>query len=404
MFCPKCGQKLEDGVPHICPNAPVGAQPQYIPVQPVYALNTSPATPMVAALRKISSSTFALILTVALSVSLLTQFIGLVISMAKLFSTINLVGSAASIFGASSVANEIRRLAIYRASYGIIGLVPLGLTVVGCFITYLSAKNPQNAYIKSSGFVFFKVVAVIDLIFSVLSAVGFVLLLIVGSILMSAGELEDYIIYWITFCIVFVLVNVLKTVAYIGLMKLSGECKTVAECGIGNFAKIKGVSSIYAVIKAISVLSPIFSLIFYFMKTSFINALINELSREVGSFIGTQYVAIANFSLFPSNFLSGIISPIALILANVSIAVLVFSLNKKMASANEAVYMPSAPIAYAPYNAQNVPEVSVAPVYQPAQQTSFAAVSETVESAETAVNTESETIESIASDEGTKDE
>ncbi len=405
MFCPNCGQKLEDGVPHICPNAPTGAQPQpqYIPVQPVYALNTAPATPTVAALRKVSSSPVALILTVALSVSLLAKFIGLVISTVKLFTTINLFGSAASLFGASSAVNGIRRLAFYRAGYGIIALVPLGLTVVGCYLTYLSAKNPRNAYIKSSGFTFFKVVAVIDLILSLLTAVGMVLLLIVGCILMSAGELEDYIVYWITFCIVFVFANVLKAVAYIGLIKLSSECKMTAEYGRGDYAKIKGVSNVYAIIKIIAVISPIMSLITYFVKASFTNALINEISYEVGAYLGVSS-GIGNFSLLPSDFLSGVIAPLAVIVADISVAVLVFSLHKNMALIGSGVYAPAAPEAYVPYGVQNapaapvVPSAPAAPVYSAAPQTAPEAVSEPVK-------TEGETAEEPSSaSEETKDE
>ncbi len=400
MFCPKCGQKLEDGVPHVCPNAPVGAQPQtqYIPVQPVYALNTAPATPTVAALRKVSSSPVALILTVALSVSLLAKFIGLVISTVKLFTTINLVGSAASFFGASSAVNAVRRLAFYRAGYGIVALVPLGLTVVGCYITYLSAKSPRNAYIKSSGFIFFKVVGVIDLILSILTAVGMVLLLIVGCILMSAGELEDYIIYWITFCIVFVFVNVIKAVAYIGLIKLSGECKMTAEYGSGEYSKIKGVSTLYGVIKIISVIAPILSLITYFVKASFTNALVNEISYELSSYLGVGS-GIGNFSLLPSDFLSGVIAPLAVIVADISVAILVFSLHKNMALTNAGIYAPVAPEAYVPYGVQNVPAAptaSTAPVYSVAPQSASETVSEPIK-------TESET-EPVANTEETKDE
>lgn len=362
MYCTKCGQKLEDGVPHVCPNAPVGAQPkpQYVPVQPVYALNTAPATGAVAALRKVSSSTAALVLTVALSVSLLAKFIGLVISTVKMFTTVNLVGSAASLFGASEVVREIRRLAFYRAGYGVIALIPLGLTVVGCYITYLSAKRPGNAYIKSSGFVFFKVVAVIDLIISILTAVGMVLLLIIGSVLMSSGELEDYIIYWVTFCIVFVFANVLKMVAYVGLIKLSGECKRTAEYGRGEYAKIKEISSVYAIIKIVSVIAPILSLIVYFVKASFTNALVNAISYELGSYLGMDYTSFRNFSLLPSDFLSGVIAPLAVIVADIAIAVLVFSLHKNRTLTGEGVYAPVAPEAYMPYGVQSAPN---APVY-----------------------------------------
>lgn len=386
MYCTKCGQKLEDGVPHVCPNAPVGAQPkpQYVPVQPVYALNTAPA------LRKVSSSTAALVLTVALSVSLLAKFIGLVISTVKMFTTVNLVGSAASLFGASEVVREIRRLAFYRAGYGVIALIPLGLTVVGCYITYLSAKRPGNAYIKSSGFVFFKVVAVIDLIISILTAVGMVLLLIIGSVLMSSGELEDYIIYWVTFCIVFVFANVLKMVAYVGLIKLSGECKRTAEYGRGEYAKIKEISSVYAIIKIVSVIAPILSLIVYFVKASFTNALVNAISYELGSYLGMDYTSFRNFSLLPSDFLSGVIAPLAVIVADIAIAVLVFSLHKNMALTGEGVYAPVAPEAYMPYGVQSAPN---APVYS-APVTPEPIVSET----------ESDAVSPSADTEETKDE
>lgn len=379
MYCTKCGQKLEDGVPHVCPNAPVGAQPkpQYIPVQPVYALNTAPANGAVAALRRVSSSTAALVLTIALSVSLLAKFISLVISTVKMFTTVNLVGSAASLFGASEVVREIRRLAFYRAGYGVIALIPLGLTVVGCYITYLSAKRPTNAYIKSSGFVFFKVVAVIDLILSILTLVVMVLLLIIGSVLMSSGELEDYIIYWVTFCIVFVFANVLKMVAYVGLIKLSGECKRTAEYGRGEYAKIKGISSVYAIIKIVSVIAPILSLIVYFVKASFTNALVNAISYELGSYLGMDYASLSNFSLLPSDFLSGVIAPLAVIVADIAIAVLVFSLHKNMALMDEGVYAPAAPETYVPYGVQSAPN---APVYS-APVTPEPTVSETVSDA-----------------------
>ncbi len=403
MYCTKCGQKLEDGVPHVCPNAPVGAQPkpQYIPVQPAYALNTAPATGAVAALRKVSSSTAALVLTVALSVSLLAKFIGLVISTVKIFTTVNLVGSAASLFGASEAVREIRRLAFYRAGYGIIALVPLGLTVVGCYITYLSAKRPRNAYIKSTGFVFFKVVAVIDLIISILTAVGMVLLLIIGSILMSSGELEDYIIYWVTFCIVFVFANVLKMVAYIGLIRLSSECKRTAEYGRGEYAKIKGISSVYAIIKILSVIAPILSLIVYFVKASFTNALVNSISYELGYYLGMDYASFRNFSLLPSDFLSGVIAPLAVIVADIAIAVLVFSLHKNMALVGEGVYAPVAPEAYVPYGVQSAP---AAPAYS-APVAPKPTVSEAVsEQAETETETEGDAVLPSADTEEMKDE
>ena len=307
-----------------------------------------------------------------------------------MFTTVNLVGSAASLFGASEVVREIRRLAFYRAGYGIIALIPLGLTVVGCYITYLSAKRPGNAYIKSSGFVLFKVVAVIDLIISILTAVGMVLLLIIGSVLMSSGELEDYIIYWVTFCIVFVFANVLKMVAYVGLIIISGECKRTAEYGRGEYAKIKGISSVYAIIKVVSVIAPILSLIVYFVKASFTNALVNAISYELGSYLGMDYASFRNFSLLPSDFLSGVIAPLAVIVADIAIAVLVFSLHKNMALTGEGVYAPVAPEAYMPYGVQSAPN---APVYS-APVTPEPTVSET----------ESDAVSPSADTEETKDE
>lgn len=313
MFCPKCGQKIEEGVPHICPtehSAPV----------------TVPSAPFaVSALRSVSASGAALMLTIALSVSIFAKFVGLMISSAKTFSAINLWGSAVSLFGGSSFVNSAKTFAYMSTIIGIIALVPLGLAVAGCYITYLSAKN-QTPRLKSTGFVFFKVVAIIDTILSALSVVGMLLLLIIGCFVMSAGEIEDYKIYWIAFCMVMIFANVIKFVAYVGLNSLVSECKKTAETGFGNFAKVKNVSTVYAVIKILSVFSAIFTLIFYCMRVALNNAILSALSEATGSFLG---VGSMNFSVIPTNFLGGVLAPVAAAVADVSIAVLVFSLLKK---------------------------------------------------------------------------
>ncbi len=313
MFCPKCGQKIEEGVPHICPAE------QSAPV-------TAPSVPFaVSALRSVSASGVALLLTIALSVSIFAKFVGLMISSAKTFSSINFWGSAVSLLGGSSFVNSAKTFAYMSTIIGIIALVPLGLTVAGCYITYLSAKN-QTPRLKSTGFVFFKVVAIIDTILSALSVVGMLLLLIVGCFVMSAGEIEDYKIYWIAFCMVMIFANVIKFVAYVGLNSLVSECKITAETGFGNFAKVKNVSTVYAVIKILSVFSAVFTLVFYCMRVALNNAILSALSEVTGSLLG---VGSMNFSVIPTNFLGGVLAPVAAAVADVSIAVLVFSLLKK---------------------------------------------------------------------------
>ncbi len=313
MFCPKCGQKIEEGVPHICPAE------QSAPV-------TAPSAPFaVSALRSVSASGVALMLTIALSVSIFAKFVGLMISSAKTFSSINFWGSAVSLLGGSSFVNSAKTFAYMSTIIGIIALVPLGLTVAGCYITYLSAKN-QTPRLKSTGFVFFKVVAIIDTILSALSVVGVLLLLIVGCFVMSAGEIEDYKIYWIAFCMVMIFANVIKFVSYVGLNSLVSECKITAETGFGNFAKVKNVSTVYAVIKILSVFSAVFTLVFYCMRVALNNAILSALSEVTGSLLG---VGSMNFSVIPTNFLGGVLAPVAAAVADVSIAVLVFSLLKK---------------------------------------------------------------------------
>ncbi len=343
MFCPNCGQKLIDGQPHDCPRAPKTIQVQptqeryQAQSQPAFVVNTSPATLPVAALRKICSSTTALVLAIVLSVQLFANLVGSIISASDMAKTANTLNSLGYLLGGTTNNPFSGISSTFTTSIvaSFISLIPITLAVVGVWLIHSSAKNPKNGFIATNGFSCLKVVAVLKIIGSVCSMILVLLCLTLGSVVVSMFK-DSYdntsVPVWICICIFLLVWTTIGLLGSIGLNKIVNAYKRTAADGSYTFISIGPLGTLYAVIKCIGCVAAVFQIILYFSMYYINQLIVSSLLSELGSMGGlySLYGANANITLIPTNIISGLICPIAVFIGNVMIARVVFLLAKEM--------------------------------------------------------------------------
>ena len=273
MFCPKCGNEIQDGmrfcqkcgspVPAARPVAAGAAQqrPAGAPMQ-----QQRPSGPVLHTIRKLAASPLYLTGAIAYSCALLFSIAATVSGSNSLTATIMRVLSLmGSMGGMGSMEMNYLNNELMGALSGvqgmfvgtaILGQLPAILIAVGIWITFASAVNKSGAPMSTGGLTIIKVITIINLVFQCLALLvcEIVMLILMGAL----GQYDDAVV---PIVIVFmVLIAVIFAFSIVFYAKLSGTISAMQQ-SIRTETASDRVSSYVAVIAMISGIFSVFSLL-----------------------------------------------------------------------------------------------------------------------------------------------
>ena len=224
-FCPVCGHSNPDKTVFCrnCGNQILATPATVQPAQPSYQASGNPSV-VIAEVKRLCGS-LALVLMFTISTVL------------EIFNSVNgsLLTGIMYELGLGKYAN------LFGESYFsvIISKTPLILIVIGMWITFASSKNHYQRSVSTGGLTLIKVIAVI---FAIVSAIEyFLLLIIVGEASNSAYGYYDTIDDAIVIAIlVIILLGIVFTSYYIAMFNTAGAISSAAKYG-----RITNMPSIY---------------------------------------------------------------------------------------------------------------------------------------------------------------
>ena len=272
MFCPKCGNEIQDGmrfcqkcgspVPAARPVAAGAAhqRPAGAPMQ------QRPSGPVLHTIRKLAASPLYLTGAIAYSCALLFSIAATVSGSNSLTATIMRVLSLmGSMGGMGSMEMNYLNNELMGALSGvqgmfvgtaILGQLPAILIAVGIWITFASAVNKSGAPMSTGGLTIIKVITIINLVVQCLALLvcEIVMLILMGAL----GQYDDAVV---PIVIVFmVLIAVIFAFSIVFYAKLSGTISAMQQ-SIRTETASDRVSSYVAVIAMISGIFSVFSLL-----------------------------------------------------------------------------------------------------------------------------------------------
>lgn len=191
MFCPKCGNQLEQGNSFCskCGAAqgqPMQSQPmqsQPMQSQPMY--NSPAVSPVIAAVKGIASSPLFLTAVIIYTLSLLLSFANSLAPMRNVYQIMQLL----NLDYYMDYYIDYGVIAGITTTFSIIGMIPSILMALGLWLTFAASKNNTFPGFKTAGLTIIKVLTIISLVWvSVAAGLLTIVLIVAATVAIVEGE------------------------------------------------------------------------------------------------------------------------------------------------------------------------------------------------------------------------